>query len=289
MQNLPTDLLRTFAMLAETGGFSRTGGIVGRSQPAISLQVKRLEELVGTQLVSRTCKKVELTEAGETLVKYARQILCLNDEVLGRLNDRHISGPIRVGLPNDFAVSFLPFILGDFSREHIAASLSVECKISAELMRGLDREEYDIVIALCDDAPASKLVKSWAEHVCWVTGNDTSVYHEDPVPLIVYPPGCYYRKRMTQALDRYDRGWRVAFCSLSLASLVPAVSAGIGVTVLSEKTVPPALRRLPPQESGLPDLPDIDVGIFFNRSRLSSAGVALVNLMIERLEEKHRS
>ncbi len=287
MQNLPTDLLRTFAMLAETGGFSRTGGIVGRSQPAISLQVKRLEELVGSQLVSRTGKKVELTEAGETLVKYARQILCLNDEALGRLIDRHASGPIRVGLPNDFAVSFLPFILGDFSREHAAASLNVECKISAELMHGLQKEEYDIVIALCDDAPASKLVKSWTEHVYWVAGKNSSVYQEDPVPLIVYPPGCYFRKRMTQSLDRYDRRWRVVFCSLSLASLVPAVSAGLGVTVLSEKTVPSDLRVLSPEESGLPNLPDIEVGIFFNRSQLSWAGVALVNHMIERLEEKH--
>ena len=281
------DLLRAFATVTEAGGFSRAGEILGRSQPAVSLQIKRLEDLVQAQLLRRKGKTVELTDAGETLARYAYQILCLNDEAFAKLVGGAIAGPVRVGLPNDFVVSFMPEVLGGFAKQHGDASLDVECALSADLLRGLREERYDVVIALCDDAPDSRIAKGWTERVCWVTGNGSPAHFQRPVPLVVYPAGCLYRARMTRTLDRYNTAWRTVFSSASLAGLISAVSAGLGVTALSEKTVPPDLRALSDEESGLPLLADVDVGVFLNRSRLSEAGQAFVNHMIAHLDDAY--
>lgn len=278
IRNVPMDLLRSFVLVAEKGGFGKAGRLLGRSQPAISLQLKRLEEMVQAPLLRRGSRKLELTEAGETLLQYARQILLLNDELYARLVAPALDGTVRVGLPNDFAVSFLPAILGAFAREHDKAQIEVDCGLSRDLLEGLEAGRHDLVISICGSASRSFLAKSWPERVVWV-GNAATLA-VDPLPLVVYPVGCAYRARITQTLNRAGRAWRPVFVSAALSGLVAAVQAGLGITALSEKTVPPGLKALPA-------LPDIEVGLYFRRDSLSKAGLALANHIIRAMDAAH--
>jgi DNA-binding transcriptional LysR family regulator len=283
LRNIPTELLRGFAALTETGGFGKAARLIGRSQPAVSLQIKRLEDLVGQALIDRKAKGLKLTEAGETLALYARQILCLNDEAMARLSEDSLAGRIRIGLPNDFAVSFLADILSDFASTHERALLEVDCRISGELLDGLFAESHDIVIALCEAKAQRLLIKSWRENLCWIGPASGKVGQSNPLPLAVYPEGCIYRRSILAALKGAGRDWRIAFVSASLEGLTAALRAGLGVTVLSEKTVPPGFRRL----ADLPDLPAVELGLYCRRDRLSKAGLALINHIVRRLDDAH--
>jgi len=148
MKNLPTELLRTFINVAELGGFSKAGSQIGRSQPAVSLQIKRLEEIVDAQLLSRNGRQLKVTEKGEMLLSYARQILKLNDQAISSLTQPKVTGHIRLGIPNEFAISFLPGILGKFSNTHPEISLEVTCDLTTNLMLMLKDKNLDMVVAI---------------------------------------------------------------------------------------------------------------------------------------------
>ena len=132
----------------DLGSITRAAETLGRSQPAISLQLQRLEDLLEISLFNRSGRKISLTEEGEILRGYAKQILAQNDEVISRLKTPKVGGVVRVGLPNDFAVSLLPTILGGFTSAHDGITLEVDCGISRDLIQAVDKNDYDVVIAL---------------------------------------------------------------------------------------------------------------------------------------------
>ncbi|MFD2205011.1 LysR substrate-binding domain-containing protein [Kiloniella antarctica] len=286
MINIQTDLLRTFSMVHDLGSITRAAEILGRSQPAISLQLKRLEDLLEVPLLSRKGRKVQLTEEGEVLRDYARQILALNDEAISRLKSPKIGGVVRVGLPNDFAVSLLPTILGGFTSAHEGITLEVNCGISKDLIQGIDNNEYDVVIALCGDENSPSLAKTWSDRLAWVSNGDEKLLQEDTLPLIVYPQGCLYRQRTVNALTRAGKKWRVAYSSPSQSGIEAAVKAGLGLTVLSEKTVPDSLQIIA-TESGYPGLADVEVGLFYRQGDLSAASLRLVNYITASMDDIH--
>ncbi len=286
MINIQTDLLRTFSIVNDLGNITRAAEVLGRSQPAISLQLKRLEDLLEVPLLSRTGRKIELTEEGEILRDYARQILALNDEAISRLKSPKIGGVVRVGLPNDFAVSLLPTILGGFASAHEGITLEVNCGISRDLIQGIDSNEYDVVIALCGEEKSPSLAKTWSDRLAWVSNGDEKILQEETLPLIVYPQGCLYRQRTVQALNRAGKKWRVAYSSPSQSGIEAAVKAGLGLTVLSEKTVPDSLRVVA-AESGYPGLADVEVGLFYRQGNLSEAGLRLVNYITASMDDIH--
>ena len=157
MKNLPTDLLRTFVTVAEIQGFTHAGEKLGRSQPAISLQVKRLEKLLDRTLLARNGNQIELTESGQQLFRYAKQILALNDEAIDQFNQTSVSGNIRFGIPSEFATTLLPKILGRFTQAYPNVTLEVTSDLSKHLLTRANR--YDLILALHDD-PAS--AGNWA-------------------------------------------------------------------------------------------------------------------------------
>ena len=156
---LPIDLLRTLLVLARTRSFSRTGDEIGRSQSAVSLQMQRLQQIVGSTILISSGKSFELTPQGEIVLEYAKQIVALNDECVGRLDGGILTGTIRVGIPSDFALSFLPQLLGRFSEDHPDVALDVTCELSRDLIAGLARNEFDIVLAVHDDTPTAPLTE----------------------------------------------------------------------------------------------------------------------------------
>lgn len=283
---MQTDLLRTFVTVADLRSFTQAGEALGRTQPAVSLQIKRLEEVVRASLFERDSAALRLTSAGEQLAVYARQILCLHDEALSRLLRPVVTGGVRVGLPNDFAVALLPEIMTEFSAMNPGVRLDVACDISVNLLRGLHEGRHDVIVAMTAEQAAPVAAKLWAERLTWVAGPARRGEGERPLPVIAYPEGCIYRARMAEALSRAGIPWQIACTTASMASLQAAVFAGLGVTVLSVNTMPPGLVALPP-EAGFPGLADATVGLYYARETLSEAAQRLVNFIIRRLDAAH--
>ena len=280
--DLPIDLLRTFTLVCELKSFTRAGTSLQRSQPAISLQMKRLESLVGAPVFRREAGGVELTAAGVTLVGYARRMLSLSDELMGRFSQRGTS-TVRLGLPNDYAATFLPDVLERFNAENGYVDLEVSCGISVDLIEMLRQDKLDIVLAMTDDAGDTGAAKSWSERLVWVARPGVDPDRGERVSLIAYPHGCVYRQRMLGTLDRADRQMRIAYTTASLEGIVAGVRAGLGATAMSEHTVPAGLIAHHGDDM-LPMLPPSRIGIFRNRAAMTGPALKLADHFVDAME-----
>ena len=185
--NLPTDLLRTFVTVVEVEGFTRAADILGRTQPAISLQVQRLEQLVGHKLILRVGKSVSLTEQGESLTVYARQMLRLNDIAIARFEPRNKGEVIRVGLPLDYAVNLLQEKLTYIITKHTELRIEIRCDLSRNLIELLRKNEIDIAVALFEGNDQQFLFQNWTEQPTWVGAQKFSLNIDQEIPLVVHP------------------------------------------------------------------------------------------------------
>lgn len=282
--NLPTDLLRTFVSVIDLGGYTRAADALGRTQPAVSLQMKRLEELLDARLITHEGRELKLTEEGEALAVYARQLLRLNDEAVAKLKGRAAKGQLRVGLPTDFSVAFLQEAISDFARNQSKVIMSITCDLSRRVLDLLHADELDIAIALLARDQNPYLVRSWEERPIWAVDRDVVLARHSPVPLVTHPEGCEYRRRMTAALTAEGRDWRIAYTTPEIGGLQRAVSAGMGVTALTRKTLLPDMRVLTARE-GFPAMEPIRIGLFYKHQRLSGAGLMLVDSLIVRMDQ----
>ncbi len=282
--NLPTDLLRAFITVIDLGGYTRAGEALGRTQPAISLQMKRLEELLGATLITHEGRELKLTEQGEALAVYARQLLRLNDEAVAKLKGRSAQGLLRVGLPTDFSVAFLQEAISEFAANHGEVTMAIHCGLSRQVLDWLHGDELDIALALLNRDKNPYLVRSWGERPIWAVAKGSNIHKADPVPLVTHPEGCEYRRRMTAALRAEGRDWRFAYTNPEIGGLQRAVSSGLGVTALTRKTLLPEMRVLSARD-GFPALEPIRIGLFYKHQRLSDAGLMLVDSLISQMDE----
>lgn len=282
--NLPTDLLRAFVSIIDLGGYTRAADALGRTQPAVSLQMKRLEELLDAKLLLHEGRELKLTEEGEALAVYARQLLRLNDEAVARLKGRQAKGQLRVGLPTDFSVAFLQEAISGFTGAQEKVTMSIICDLSRKVLDLLHADELDIAIALLAREKNPYLVRSWEERPIWAVARDVNVNRQQPVPLVTHPEGCEYRRRMTAALRSEGRDWRIAYTTPDIGGLQRAVSSGMGVTALTRKTLLADMRLLNARD-GFPVMEPIRIGMFYKHQRLSAAGLMLVDQLIARMDE----
>ncbi|WP_051340655.1 LysR substrate-binding domain-containing protein [Azospirillum halopraeferens] len=260
MAELDLTLLRTFVSVVETGGFTRAGERVHRTQSTISQQVRRLEEALGVTLLERGTRSVALTDEGERLLAYARRLLTLNDEARAALaTGREAVEVVRVGVPEDYAVDRLPAVLSAFARRNRRYRLDVRCDISVRLRHGFETGELDVALLKQEPGrPGATAV--WREPLCWAAGAGHEVHRDDPLPLVLFPLGCVYRHRAVHELDAAGRRWRVAYSSPNLSGVQAAVLAGLGVGVLARSSLPAGARVLGPAD-GLPALPDTELAL----------------------------
>ncbi|WP_333824620.1 LysR substrate-binding domain-containing protein [Pinisolibacter sp.] len=265
MRSIPTDLLRAFVTIIDLRGFTRAGERLGRTQPAISLQMKRLRDLLGVQLFAEDSGGSQLTEEGELVAGYARQILTLNDEMMLRLQARDSRGKLRLGIPNDYADHFLPKLIAGLPRDLSGIAFDVVCDVSHELLKGLREGRFDIVVAMTPDGPAEGAFMTWREPLAWVGGPSAAGQPTpgEPLRIVCYPEGCLYRRNMLTALQREGRTFEIVYSSPSLAGIDAAVRTGFGVTVLARRIVPDKLKVYG-AKAGLPRLADAVVGIYIN-------------------------
>jgi DNA-binding transcriptional LysR family regulator len=258
MINIPTELLRTFVKAVDLGSFTRAGDAVGRTQSAVSLQLRRLEDLLGAELFVRGSHRVKLTDEGSTLIEYARRMLALNDEAVSSLRRPKVAGSVRLGAPHEYTASLLPVILGKFAQSHPGVMLEVTCDLSKNLLARQEKGEFDLVIALHDDPAASGGTKVLTEPLLWITSQDHVRHEQRPLSLVVAPSPCIYRNRVLQTLSRLNLPWRVAYTSSSYSGITAAVRAGLGVTLLAASTVPDGVRVLG-ERDGFPPMGHLDV------------------------------
>jgi len=284
MKNLPTDLLRTFVAVVEKGGITAAAQTLGLSQPAVSLQVKRLETLLGLALFHRQGRAVILTADGELLLRSARDMLALNDSVIAKLERQTLAGSVRLGIPNEFASSFLPEILGKFAQRHPDLAIEVTCALSTRLRESYREGELDLVFALHTEPPAPN-TDSWEESIAWVVSPNHRPYLRRPLPLIVAPEGCVYRHRIEEAITGARIPSQILYSSPSFGGIRAGVMAGLGVTVLAESIIPEGLERLLDARR-LPPLRPVWVQIHHQRRRASEAVRALAEYMSDNLSER---
>ncbi|WP_370278021.1 LysR substrate-binding domain-containing protein [Pontibacterium sp.] len=286
MKNLPMDLLRTFTTINDLGGFTQAGDLLGRSQPAISLQVKRLEEMLDVKLFNRV-GGLQLTEEGQILYNSARKILEMNDAVVSRLAAPSVNGTVRLGTPNDFEVSFLPVMLSKFSRAYPEVTLDVITDLSINLREGYKKGAYDMVMSMDEHQDHEFEEGDYiVEELHWIADNDFVLNTAQPIPLVLYPQGCIYRKHITDALNQANIPWRVLYCSSSLLGIQSAIKAGLGISALGTSTIPDTFGT-DHKYKELPNLGKVTIGFNYDRHNLSPAASLLLNYLLNGLLQSH--
>lgn len=260
VRNLDLDLLRAFVTIAETGSFTRAGDRLGRTQSTVSLQVKRLEELLGRTVFVRTPRSLHLTPDGERLLGPARQLLRLNDAAVAELFEPEMAGRVRLGVPEDFATAHLPAVLAAFAKAHPRVELEVTCDLTLNLLEKFHAAAFDLVLVKREPSAALEGVRVWREPLVWVARDRLAATELDTVPLVCSPEPCVYRKRAIDALEAVGRKWRVAYTSTSLAGSQSAVNAGLGITVLPRAMVPAYLTPIT-DDPDLPPLYDTEIAL----------------------------
>lgn len=278
MKNIPMDVLRSFVTVAELGGFTQAGELLGRSQPAISLQIKKLEEMTSTHLFSRNSKGLKLTQQGETLFKYASDILALNDEALNTFLKPTLSGRVRFGIPSEFATTLLPKIVGRFAKAYPNVTLEVTCDLSKSLLSEKHANQFDLILALHDNPSNKRRGQVKADELVWVTSPDQNAHEKSVIPLIVAQEGCIYRQRATQCLHKIDQAYRVVYTIPDLAGIQSAIKEGLGVTVLAKSTVPDNLKIISPSEK-YPKLGSIGISLIYDHKDPNEAMKRLVEFV----------
>ena len=286
MYDIDTTILRTFLHLVETASFSRTGGLIGRSQSAVSGQIRKLEETLGRPLLLRDTRNVRLTPDGERLVPHARAMVAAADTMLARFQTDEISGEVRFGSPEDFASAYLPDILGVFAAAHEAVELHVSCKLTLTLIAEFEAGAQDLIVIKQDPArPQPGARPLWRETLVWVGAEEqpfatvcaARAARGRPLPLVLSPAPCVYRSRATAALDAAHQGWTGVFVSPSHAGCAAAVKAGLGYAVMPLAMVPPDLAVIGP-DAGWPVLAEAEIALL-GGPRLTPAAAALATFI----------
>ena len=253
-QRLDTDLLRTFLTVAKHGNVTRGAEALHRTQSAVSVQIKRLEESLAARLFRREPRGVSLTEAGERLRAAAERIVGDLDETVQTFRADPTGGLVRVGIPEEYGAEVLPTVLADFSARFPAVEVFVRCGFSVEFPEAIRRGELDLaVFADCRSfGQSDTLIR---DPMVWVASRPWRCRDEEPIPLALFDRACAWRDVTIQALENAGQPYRIVFSSESTAGIKAAIATGLAVGVLARSTLESSMLVLG-REHGLPPLPD---------------------------------
>lgn len=283
--DLDIDLLRCFATVAEQGGFTAAGNVLGLTQSAVSLKIKRLEDVLTRRVFTRTSRRLALTPEGEMLLVYARRLLSLNDEAVRRMIAPPVQGRLRLGVADHFVPHHLAPILARFARTYPDVHLEVEVGRSHELRAACERGKLDLVIGKRREGETAG-TRIWTENLAWVGAADADparflpeAGRNAPLPLAMLPPGCMFRDRALATLSRANIPHEIVYVSASLLGVIAAAEAGLAVTVLGRSTLTPGLAEV----GGLPSLGVAEMAIFGDAEGRSALVDPLVGFIRESL------
>jgi DNA-binding transcriptional LysR family regulator len=223
--NLPTNLLRSFVAIVDTGSMLNASEKVFVTQSALSLQIKRLEELLQKALFHRDGRRLTLTPAGDLMLDYARKVLGLHDEAVAAVTAGHFAGPARIGMVQDFAETLLSGLLARFAELHPDAQIYSRVAGTAEMLAQLERRQLDIVLGFAapnDPDAIARAPMAWYGAI--------ALLDRHPLPLAVLETPCRFREAAVRALEEQGRAYRIAIETPNLTTLRAAVRAGLGIT-----------------------------------------------------------
>jgi DNA-binding transcriptional LysR family regulator len=251
------DLLRTFVAVVETGSFTKASVLVHRSQAAVSMQIKRLEQMLGTTLFSRNTRNLALTRPGNTLLEYARRVIDLHEEAWSAIVRPEVTGRVVLGAPDDYVSSLLSPVLRRFSTLYPHVEIEIVCAQSTALAPMLADNKIDLAFVTRDRKLRGEFVRS--EPMVWVGASaDPPVLATSPLPVGLYEPGCVARVNTLAALNRARIKYRAAYSSASLLGLVATVDAGLAVIALARCSVLARLAILG-ESDGLPAIEPLEI------------------------------
>lgn len=269
---LDPELLRSFVLIAEGRSVTRAAERVGRTQSAVSMQMRRLEEVLGEELLRRGPKGIETTSKGAWLLERARTLLSLNEEIITNFRAPPITGQVRLGSPDDYALQWLPGILARFGEAYPGIEVDVLCMSSEELAQRLAHGHLDM--ALLTEGNGTGGEEVWRGPLRWVGQQGTSLHRRDPLPLAAAHPGCTWRRAALEALGRAGRRVRVTYNSSTQSGCFAVALAGLAITISTPTRLPPGLTWLGEAE-GLPQLAEMGILLSTGEVPLSPGGVAL--------------
>jgi len=276
-------LLRAFLAVAEGGGFTAAARRLSLTQSAVSMQIKRLEEVAGGALFERNSRNVILNQRGELLRSYARSMVALNDETLAQMRDESFTGLVRVGVIEDYAVHALPGILASFRVTHPSVAVEVETGFTPALLNRLGHD-FDLVLAMHPvGAGRGEVVRR--ERAVWQGARRHACHQESVIPLALHPSGCQLRAAALTALDHARRRWRLVYISQSLGAIDGAVAAGLAVTIGKAGFQAQGVDQLS-EADGLPALPSFEIALHRAARRKLAGADAFAELLLTRLSSE---
>ncbi|MBY6135184.1 LysR family transcriptional regulator [Leisingera sp. XS_AS12] len=258
-RNLDVTTLRSFVAVADHGGVTRAAGFLHLTQSAVSMQLKRLEEVLGLDLLDRSGRSIALTASGEQLLAYARRMVALNDEVIGRLTDQAFEGEVILGVPHDIVYPAIPQVLKRFNASFPRVNVNLVTSNTRELKDGFSRGKLDLILTTeTGEEPGSETIHKMP--LRWVGAVNGSAWRQQPLRL-GFCRQCIFRGVATAALDAAGRDWEMALDSESDRTVEATVSADLAVGVLLEGTQPPH-QELIDHGGALPELPGQHINLY---------------------------
>jgi len=269
---LDPELLRSFVLIAEGQSVTRAAERVGRTQSAVSMQMRRLEELLGEPLLRRGTRGLEPTYKGAWLLERARTLLALNEEIITTFRAPPITGQVRLGSPDDYALQWLPGILARFADAYPGIEVDVLCMSSEELALRLAHGHLDMALLTGGQGRTGEEV--WRGPLRWVGPQGSQLHKRDPLPLAAAHPGCTWRRAALEALGREGRRVRVTYNSTTQSGCFAVALAGLAITISTPTHLPAGLVWLGEAE-GLPELAEMGILLATGEVPLSPGGEAL--------------
>ncbi|RWO59088.1 LysR substrate-binding domain-containing protein [Mesorhizobium sp.] len=251
---LDLDVLRTFVAIAETGSFTTAASAVFRTPSAVSMQIKKLEDILGRSVFARDARSVTLTTDGEMLLGYARRLLSINREVVSKFIIPDIDGVVRLGSPDDYGERVLPHVLKRFAQSHPSIAVDVTIDQSSNLRRRMDDRALDITL-LTNSYKTSALGAEvlLTEPIVWAGAKGGCAHLREPLPVSLWEEGCAWRAGALEALGREGRNYRVAYMSAHTAGQRAAIMSDLAVAPLPKSFLGSDMVELCPKD-GMPDI-----------------------------------
>ncbi|MGS2719791.1 LysR substrate-binding domain-containing protein [Paraglaciecola aestuariivivens] len=281
MKQLSLDNLRTFAAVVELGGYAKAGEFLGRSQPAVSLQIKRIEQQLSTRLFDKQGQRHLINQHGRKLYQTAKQMLALNDQLFRQFQPTALKGRLRLGIPSEFATTLLPSIIGEFGKVYPDVTLEVTSALSKHLLTDDNQGGFDLVLALVDPHVQIDGQEVLIDELVWV--GDQGFTASNSLSLVLAPDGCVYRSRVISKLKQQTQQWRISYTNADLSGITAAIKQGLGISALAKSSVPEQLHII--QHNHLPKLGNIKICLISKSSQHPQACSKLAEFITTRLTQ----
>jgi DNA-binding transcriptional LysR family regulator len=281
-RDIDTALLRAFVAVVETGSVTGAAALLNLTQAAVSQQLKRLEELFGTQLFERHHRRLALRPNGERLLAHAHKLIALNDEVWGAMSAPAYEGEVRLGVPHDIVGPYLPPILRRFDQAWPRVRVSLKCTTTAQLLELLRKGDLDLTLTTEQRSGGTTLLE---DELVWAGAVNGAASGRDPLPVSLGDDKCAFRPAVLKALRAAGRDWRPVCEVSSMEPLLASIEADLAIAPLLRSTIPHYLQPID-RDRRLPRLPKFFINLYLPPARQSEIALELARHISQEFEAR---